>query len=373
MAETRVRKQRQAGFLWLALLCLLLLALLSFAYATSPASWFGSDLEDLVHGWPVAALWLAILLLTALFSLFVGWYYATRWSGVLINRYNRYSLSQLQFVLWTLLIVSSAMAFFLVRLRAGPLGAGLNFDVPPELAGIFAISSVSAGATMTIQGVKKAKDATTSAVERSCRAALKQEGADYLNEWAGADDAKRASVDLQKLPGLVAGRSLRQPLLKPKEDGALDAATKKGLLAVAEKQKLPSAEGEPALNANELEFLNWLWARVGVVEVDGVMQRNKSPQDAAWRDLIEGDEIGNARSFDLGKLQMLLFTAVIFGAYVAMLVQFFSLGTFAATDCAANVNCLGSLPPVSDGLIGVLGASHLGYLGTKAAGSTRSV
>ena len=75
--------------------------------------------------------------------------------GILIDTRGRYSLTHLQIVLWTIVILSS---FLGVLVAHGWDAASISF--PPELLGLMGIS---AGSAVCATGVKGAKDASGSA------------------------------------------------------------------------------------------------------------------------------------------------------------------------------------------------------------------
>lgn len=76
--------------------------------------------------------------------------------GILIDSRGRFSLAQLQLVLWTILLISLVSGVFWGRLAEG--GADpVGFVVPPDLVGVLGISLAS---TMMSGVVKASKDAT---------------------------------------------------------------------------------------------------------------------------------------------------------------------------------------------------------------------
>ena len=100
----------------------------------------------------------------------------------------------------------------------------------------------------------------------------------------------------------------------------------------------------------------------------GLLYANPSIQDARLTDMIEGDEVGNTAYIDISKVQMLLFTVVILVAYCYSVYNL--LGQLGAGKIVADKL---AMPALSDGVIALLGISHAGYLGSKAADHTPSV
>jgi hypothetical protein len=93
------------------------------------------------------------------------------------------------------------------------------------------------------------------------------------------------------------------------------------------------------------------------VRAVGTLVVNEEPRDAAWTDMIQGEQVADFLSVDIGKLQMLVITAVVAFTYLAALARMFQNddGSFIST-----------LPPVTQGMNVLLGISHAGYLATKS-------
>jgi len=91
----------------------------------------------------------------------------------------------------------------------------------------------------------------------------------------------------------------------------------------------------------------------------GAVATNVTIQDASWTDMITGDEVGNAATADLGKIQQLLVTLLLLGIYGVMVWY-----AFAGKDFVPN------LPVLDQKFIWLLGVSHASYLAYKAAPHT---
>jgi hypothetical protein len=100
----------------------------------------------------------------------------------------------------------------------------------------------------------------------------------------------------------------------------------------------------------------------GSLEVIGVLVANTQPRDWSWSNLFLGAELGNERSVDVGKVQMFFFSAMVFTAYSALLIQTFLVGSIP----------LDSLPGFSASVLTVLAISHAGYLINLAVPHTDS-
>lgn len=92
------------------------------------------------------------------------------------------------------------------------------------------------------------------------------------------------------------------------------------------------------------------------VEPRGVLLVNREPSQARFSDIFMGEEVGNAASADLGKVQMFYFTIMLLLAYAVTLGQEF-----------AGTNSIAALPALSAGMVALMGISHVGYLAKKAS------
>jgi hypothetical protein len=94
----------------------------------------------------------------------------------------------------------------------------------------------------------------------------------------------------------------------------------------------------------------------------GVMYKNKNVSDASVGDLFQGDELADAHTTDLSKVQMFFFTivsAVVF------------LGTADAMFTNMTIGAV-TVPQLPQTLIALMGISHATYLGNKAVTRTQS-
>ncbi len=93
----------------------------------------------------------------------------------------------------------------------------------------------------------------------------------------------------------------------------------------------------------------------------GLLAAKAEATNAQWTDLFSGEELGNAAFVDLGKVQMFFFTIVIALVYAA------ALGT-----ALWNQGQGASFPPLSQGILVLLGISQSTYLTNKAVPHTQS-
>jgi hypothetical protein len=95
---------------------------------------------------------------------------------------------------------------------------------------------------------------------------------------------------------------------------------------------------------------------------EGLLYKNPTVSDASFRDMFEGNEIGNAAHVDLSKVQMFFFTVVIAVAYAVALWD--------AMSSEAIYGASFAFPAISTGMVGLLGISNAGYLATKGVDHT---
>ena len=96
------------------------------------------------------------------------------------------------------------------------------------------------------------------------------------------------------------------------------------------------------------------------VEPCGTLFGYKDRSRASFMDLFEGDELGDAHTIDLGKIQMFFFTVV--GACVYLGQMYSSVNGVPST-----------LPPLPENLVILMGMSHTGYVGNKMVNRTPEV
>lgn len=203
----------------------------------------------------------------------VGLAVTGRPSGILVTERNQMSLSRLQAVLWTTVVVAAFGAAVIARLRAG-IGDPLAVEMPKELLMVMGIATTSLVGTPLVLDSKSKDEPSEAAVARTAKA-------------------------------------LEQP-------------------------------------ADEVRD-----------EARGTVYANPDPSDAAFSDMFEGDEVGNAAHVDLGKVQMFFFTIMVAGAYVAAV-------TALLRGAEEGKDMLASLPQLSASATALLGISHAAYLGAKS-------
>lgn len=92
----------------------------------------------------------------------------------------------------------------------------------------------------------------------------------------------------------------------------------------------------------------------------GSLDRNRAPGESKLSDLIRGEEVGNAHTLDLTRLQNLFFTLILIGAYAA------NLGTLLVAEAVKiSTSPISAFPPLDASSVALLGISHAGYLVSK--------
>lgn len=130
-------------------------------------------------GWASPDRWLwgvypATVLLMLLGVVSIGVTLNNRPSGLIIDERNRMSLSKLQMLAWTLVVVSALIVFaaYNVRNALPPGGAPLQIDIPPELLFAMGIAAASFVATPTVLSLKTQQIPTASDL-KDAQAAVK--------------------------------------------------------------------------------------------------------------------------------------------------------------------------------------------------------
>ncbi len=134
-------------------------------------------------------------------------------------------------------------------------------------------------------------------------------------------------------------------ILANKEEKQFDESTQSAKMAVAEKLT------QVCNNLNAEDIVN---------NSKGLLFANKLPKTAEFTDIFEGDEISNACSVDIAKLQMFFFTMV---ALVTYSINLFYL--IKTNPITAN------FPTLSEGFLVILGISYGGYVSSKTITNTK--
>jgi hypothetical protein len=101
---------------------------------------------------------------------------------------------------------------------------------------------------------------------------------------------------------------------------------------------------------------------ISVVARTGKVFNRTAPAEASWSDLVTGDEVGNATSPDLGKIQQVLITVLLLGCYIG----------YVYIDLSRSAAPIDALPALDKSFVWLLGISHASYLAYKAAPHTQT-
>jgi hypothetical protein len=162
---------------------------------------------------------------------------------------------------------------------------------------------------------------------------------------AGSDDPLAIAMDwhLWALLGISTASLVGSPLIlnSKKDQQPAREAMNKAVMTLKE----PEAE----INKNR----------------EGLLYSNSEIQYASFADMFQGDEVQNTGHLDLAKVQMFIFTVIAATAYSAALWNLFEQAKGAPGG-------LEMMPGLSDGIIALLGISHLGFLSSKGVAHTKT-
>jgi hypothetical protein len=146
-AQDRSRRWRLVHTAGLSLLVALIAAVcLFFPRLASGGDSFGI--------WRLATWLLIMVLLGALFVL-IGRGIMGLWKGCLIDNRNRISLSRLQLICWTVLVLSAFLTFAAFKVHAAPDADALDIVVPAQVWSLLGISTASLAGSATIKYAKR--------------------------------------------------------------------------------------------------------------------------------------------------------------------------------------------------------------------------
>lgn len=300
----------------------------------------------LAIAWNMRNAWgfLAVALCLVGFSLCVGKLVTTRWTGALINERNLMSLSRFQTILWTVIVLSAYWMIAIAHIRdVGPdasklaeakkitIAEALDITIDKQLWLLMGISVTALIGTPLINGTKTQKNPDPAEVEKTAKAMSATGNIPASITAAANQKAATAAAAAATMPRI-------QALAQAQKDEAIKQAETE-----AKKEEVKDAI------ANNKQ---------------GTLYSNPSINDAAFSDMFEGEEVGNAAYLDIPKVQMFYFTVVVAFSYIVLL-----WGTMGQlSEHAADVK---ALPPLSDGMIALLGISHAANLAGKGVDRTK--
>lgn len=328
-----------------------------------------------------------------------------RFDGILIDSRNKITLSRLQLVLWSVVVLSAwaTLALHRVVLVLGP--------------------GIPTSSTQTVEMVAKllAGEKTPGAAEtRRARAMLEQitgveapPAGEEGNATATPYEPLAVSIPSEVLLAMgisvasLVGAGLIKENKATNEDGnarktvearvtnantrvtdmnnqANELEIERSSLLESMSGGLESADGSPATAADlaaaqaqlsslstELQTARAAAARADKRAADmetalatavGELDTRPSSADARWSDMLRGDTVANYQYTDLGKIQMLLFTVILVFTYAALIWSLMSMPQGAQV---LQVIPSISLPAFSQSLVTLMAISHGGYLVAK--------
>lgn len=149
---------------------LIALIVLSFVVGLIPPNQIIPGFAPPVHGLVV---WIIMILLFGLCLVVIGKGTTGMWEGLLIDSRNKMSLSRLQLVLWTLVVISALLTVALFNIREDPNEDPLDITVPPQVWGLLGISTASFVTAATIKSQKKNVNVSKQAKVRTTEALQK--------------------------------------------------------------------------------------------------------------------------------------------------------------------------------------------------------
>lgn len=157
--------------------------------------------------------WLLTLAAMVLFTMLVSFGITGRfWLGWLINEQYRMSLSRLQMLLWTVVVLSAYFVAVLANISAGHVQVAVQIAIPEELWLALGISVTSlVGSPMIMSQKKKKKTNTREAEKTAIRLGLLRENdnqetkAEVINKCFIGHTYQHASPDDARLYDLVRG------------------------------------------------------------------------------------------------------------------------------------------------------------------------
>ncbi|MEA2032370.1 MAG: hypothetical protein U9N41_02165 [Euryarchaeota archaeon] len=124
--------------------------------------------------------WLAFLILLIAFAVIAGHGVTGMWWGLLIDERNKISLSRLQMILWTVIILSGFLTVALANIAAG-IDEPLSISIPEELWLLMGISTASLVGSPLILSTKKVKEPKKEEQDQTINSMAAEEGVSPKN------------------------------------------------------------------------------------------------------------------------------------------------------------------------------------------------
>ncbi len=298
----------QPALAWLILILVLAMAALGY-FAARPLG--------LLLTWALSAV--VMLAAIALTGISLG----RKATGILIDPLtNTMSLSRLQIVLWTWVILSAFMTLGTARVADARLNPD-GYQCPPPAEG---------------QTAPAAQPAT-------CADPLGIQLPPLL--WALMGISLTSAVGAPLLKANKAQRTSDQNAVNQERALARRQSTDSAPsfeTVLVQRKSAPTASSAAAANLEDTTAV-------------GAVVRRASPAKANFSDVVTGDEVATFGYVDIAKVQNLFFTIVAVATYAVALAGAFG---------AKNIAGLFAFPDPTPGLVAIIGISHGGYLLDKA-------
>jgi hypothetical protein len=199
--------------------------------------------------------WFGIMALMIAMLVLIGHGIAGRAAGAWIDERNKMTLSRLQLIAWTIVVLSGFLVVALHNMQFG-VENPLNIAVPEVLWLAMGVSTVSLVGSPLVLSTKK-------------------------QQLPNKPEAERTMRLLSRTPESASGGTSPSDRLVPD-------------------------------TGDDTVLLDKTTNRVRAI---GRVEVHETAADASWADLFKGDETGDAAYVDMGKVQMLLLTVVVLLAY----------------------------------------------------------
>jgi hypothetical protein len=261
--------------------------------------------------------WIGVAILMLPVFVLVGVSLGKGIAGILIDpATNMMSLSRLQVVLWTGLVLSAFITVALGRVGDSRLHSS-DYCSPPKIA----------------EG------------QIQCTDPLGIQLPQLL--WA--------------LVGISITTAVGSPLLKAAK-AQRTAEEDRNRVRAATKRTPPGGAPEPVATYTQVlkqrETENPIIAKVATGQPNGVLVRKDSWTEATFSDLFTGEEVSNFMYVDIAKVQNFFFTMIAVTAYAVAL--------WVAMSTAGSIAKFFMFPDLPSGLVAIISISHTGYLTDKA-------
>ena len=164
----------------------------------------GGEVEKRVqHSFNRVQVWFGVLVLMALFGVVAGRGITGRWRGILIDSRNKMSVSRLQILVWSLLVLSALFTAVLTNVGLG-WQSPLEIDVPAQLWILMGISTASAVGSPLVLAVKDNRQVSRNQ-KQTAVVALEKIGRDQVDEKSKGVVVRNKEFDAARWGDLLMG------------------------------------------------------------------------------------------------------------------------------------------------------------------------